>query len=279
MINEPAGCGWWDGSWNPVGGCKPVGPGCFNCYAAKLAATRHTVQRGQLYEGTTAWVNERPVFNGKLTVLPPEHPEWVSPLTWQGAECPLLGPGQPSLIFVVDMGDLFEEKRPKGIIDQVVGTLVYSRHIGLLLTRRARQMAEYFSAPQHEKTQERQKAKLWLGFSAENQRWFDRFWPHIRPLAKSGFITFVSIAPMLGPVILPPDFLELGERVWVIASGEQGCGCGASDMDPDWARALRDQCEEAGVPFFMLQMTRKAEIPDDLLIRQFPRPASIYGTK
>ena len=42
-------------------------------------------------------------------------------------------------------------------------------------------------------------------------------------------------------------------------------------MDPDWARALRDQCAEAGVPFFMLQMTGREWIPVDLFVRQFPR--------
>jgi len=41
-------------------------------------------------------------------------------------------------------------------------------------------------------------------------------------------------------------------------------------MDPDWVRDLRDQCSAAGVPFFMKQMTNKAPIPDDLLIREFP---------
>ena len=41
-------------------------------------------------------------------------------------------------------------------------------------------------------------------------------------------------------------------------------------MDPDWARDLRDQCSAAGVPFFMKQMTNKASILDDLVIREFP---------
>jgi len=33
---------------------------------------------------------------------------------------------------------------------------------------------------------------------------------------------------------------------------------------------VRDQCKEAGVPFFMKQMPRGAPIPPDLQIRQFP---------
>lgn len=38
---------------------------------------------------------------------------------------------------------------------------------------------------------------------------------------------------------------------WVIVGGESGIG--ARPMHPDWARALRDQCATAGVPFFFKQ--------------------------
>jgi protein gp37 len=72
---------------------------------------------------------------------------------------------------------------------------------------------------------------------------------------------------MLGPVILPPDFLSHGERIWCICSEEEGRG--ARFMDFDWARALRDQCAAASVPFFMLQRMAR-DIPPDLFVRQFP---------
>jgi protein gp37 len=38
---------------------------------------------------------------------------------------------------------------------------------------------------------------------------------------------------------------------WVIVGGESGPG--ARPMHPDWARSLRDQCQEAGVPFLFKQ--------------------------
>jgi len=38
---------------------------------------------------------------------------------------------------------------------------------------------------------------------------------------------------------------------WVIAGGESGPN--ARPMHPDWARALRDQCEAAGVPYLFKQ--------------------------
>jgi protein gp37 len=76
---------------------------------------------------------------------------------------------------------------------------------------------------------------------------------------------------MLELVTLPRDFLELGDRAWVIVGGEQDVGNGFREMDPAWARALRDQCAAAGVPFLLHQMADRQEIPADLFVRQFPR--------
>ncbi len=55
---------------------------------------------------------------------------------------------------------------------------------------------------------------------------------------------------------------------WVIVGGETGPG--ARPMNPDWARDIRDQCQEAGVPFFFKQMSGRQTIPDDLQIREIP---------
>jgi protein gp37 len=270
---QSRGGNWWDESWNPVGGCSPVSPGCRNCYAARLAATQHTSRQVPLYLGTTDFRNEKPRFNGRLTALPTGHPEWVRPLKWEGASHPLLGPGQPSLIFVGSMTDVFHEERPVADIDKVVDMINLSDHIGLLLTKRAHQLAEYFAGPRPEKTIRRWQQKFWLGFSAERQQEFDARWTHLRPLAERGYTVFVSLAPMLGPVRLPPDFLRHGRRVWTIASGEQGRG--ARWMDADWARAVRDQCAAADVPFFLLQMAGRQPIPADLFVRQFPAASPI----
>jgi protein gp37 len=207
-------------------------------------------------------------------VLPPEHREWTKPLRWSGAKDPLLGPGQPSLIFVADMGEVFHERRPATQIDQVVGTIAASRHIGQLLTRRPRYMAKYFLAPDVDRRAS-WRGKFWLGFSAERQKEFDKRWPHMRPLAERGWTVFASLAPLLAPVTLPDDFLRHGKRIWVICSGEQGKH--ARYMNPDWARAVRDQCVAARVPFFLLQMSGQKPIPHDLYIRKFPKPMPTDG--
>ena len=39
---------------------------------------------------------------------------------------------------------------------------------------------------------------------------------------------------------------------WVIVGGESGPH--ARPMEPEWARSIRDQCQVAGVPFFLKQL-------------------------
>lgn len=137
------------------------------------------------------------------------------------------------------------------------------------LTKRADQMAAYF-AGLDPRTIQRWQPKLWLGFSGEDQEWFDRRWKDMKSLAEAGWFVFVSVAPMLKPVTLPQDFLGYRPRVWVIVAGEQAPHDRCRDMDPSWARAIRDQCADANVPFFFKQMARLQPIPPDLQIRQFP---------
>jgi len=111
-------------------------------------------------------------------------------------------------------------------------------------------------------------------------------------------VRFLSCEPLLGPVDLSgttcdtvwidagyaatdPDLGALVREEgwpihWVIAGGESGPNF--RPMHPDWSRLLRDQCIAAGVPFFMKQMGglrpgQTADIPTDLMIREFPKGA------
>jgi protein gp37 len=102
---------------------------------------------------------------------------------------------------------------------------------------------------------------VWLGVTAENQTEADRRVPLLRALPAR--IRFICAEPLLERVRLNLDGIA-----WVIVGGESGPG--ARDMHPDWARDVRDQCRAAGVPLFMKQMSRRAPIPPDLLICEFP---------
>jgi protein gp37 len=107
---------------------------------------------------------------------------------------------------------------------------------------------------------------VWLGVTGENQREWNRRVRLLRAIPAA--LRFVSVEPMLEPIKV--DLASIG---WIICGGEtdpmkKGR---ARSMDPDWARRLRDDCAGAGVAFFMKQMTDQKPIPDDLLVRQFPR--------
>ena len=60
---------------------------------------------------------------------------------------------------------------------------------------------------------------------------------------------------------------------WVINGGESGPG--KRPFNLEWARKLRDECKEAGVPYFFKQIDKvqdkKTGIPEDLKIREFPK--------
>jgi protein gp37 len=133
-------------------------------------------------------------------------------------------------------------------------------------------MAAFF-ASLDPRTVNRWQPKLLLGFSAENQECFDERWAHMRPLADAGWFVYVALSPLLEPVTLPPDFLALGKRTWVIVYGEcnrwerERC----TPMKADWARAILVQCRAAGIPFFLRGMHTGGYIPPDLSgLREFP---------
>lgn len=275
-MGYPTPIEWTDATWTCVGGCDLKGSECQRCYAMKLAGTR--LKHHPLYAGTTVMSKAGPVFNGHLTAAPDDADVWTWPLRWRGAKEPKLGPGKPSLIFVDDMSDLFHVARPQAAIDRTIAAIVYSRHIGQLLTKRPEVMRTYFcrlyadarwrrfdhglvGQPNFAPEAEFEAAiipRLWLGFSAGGQRWFDERWPHMRELAAMGFTIFCSYEPALEALTLPADFLALGNRAQLIAGGESGNG--ARPAHPDWFRRVGKQCADAGVAFFFKQFGEYAPI-------------------
>lgn len=114
---------------------------------------------------------------------------------------------------------------------------------------------------------------VWLGTSVSDQQSANERIPHL--LKTPAAVRFLSAEPLLGPVGLSDvctghhfeNYLAgtrwhdgpglstheygLPKLDWVIVGGESGRN--ARPMHPDWARSLRDQCAEAGVPFFFKQ--------------------------
>ena len=156
---------------------------------------------------------------------------WTWPLTWPGVDNPALGPGQPSLIFVVVLGDLFYRARPTEHINRVCATIAASPHLGLLCSKYTPEMAAYFAAL------DPRTVRRWQPSCGSASR------------RKPGMVCFVSIAPMLEPVMLPPDFLSLAK--WVIVNGEQAKLVRRRPMKTAWVRAIHDQRAAAHIPLFI----------------------------
>lgn len=105
------------------------------------------------------------------------------------------------------------------------------------------------------------RPNVWLGTSISDQATADRNIPLLLKCRDMAPVLFVSAEPLLGPVVLPDEFLQRGKQAWLIAGGESGHH--ARPMHPDWARSLRDQCQTAGVPFLFKQWGEWAEVPFD----------------
>lgn len=234
---------WTDETWNPVTGCTKTSPGCRLCYAKALHDMRHKaflngkkmpVQYDEAFEFVQCWPDRLEI-----------------PLAWRA----------PRLCFVNSMSDLFHENVPFDFISDVLYTAAMTPHITYqVLTKRANRMLAYFSgfalkslAPRlPHASAYRGPAEawrwplpnLWPGVSVESGKYLGRIDVLRQVPAAVRMISFEPLLEDLGKVNLQ----GIG---WAIVGGESGRD--ARPMQPDWVRALRDQCAAQGVPFFFKQ--------------------------
>ena len=117
---------------------------------------------------------------------------------------------------------------------------------------------------------------VWLGVSVENQEMANKRIPQLLDIPAA--VHFLSVEPLLGPIDLTAagavedsvdilvghekhygDTEEPAKRGlvdWVIAGGESGYSNVARPMHPYWPTRLKNQCVEAGIPFFFKQWGR-----------------------
>lgn len=210
---------WTEATWNPVTGCSKVSPGCLNCYAERMAKRLQAM--GQ------------PNYRDGFAVRTHDHMLEL-PSSW----------ARPRMVFVNSMGDLFHEEVPVDFIRRVFEVMERTpRHTYQLLTKRAERLAEVAALltwPEN----------VWMGVTVEDNERLARV-ERLREIQSA--VKFLSIEPLLGPL---PD-LNLDGIDWVIVGGESGPR--ARPMRQEWACLVRDECIEAGVPFFFKQWggTRK----------------------
>lgn len=280
---------WTDATWNPITGCSVVSPGCTNCYAMKLAGTRlkHHPSRAGLTIDTKAG----PVWNGTVRLNKQwlDQPlRWKRPrMIFVCAHGDLFHEGVPEdwidrvfAVMAIVARHTFQvlTKRP----DRMRGYLVdpeAQKRIGravrdvqrdngwpLLTVDAAERFCRGFATWP--------LSNVWLGVSAEDQARAEDRIPRL--LATPATVRFLSAEPLLGPIDLTSlctghHFIDaIGGRKYhdapdgvasatdacpaidqVIVGGESGAD--ARPVEADWVRSLRDQCADAGVPFFFKQ--------------------------
>lgn len=273
MINS--GIEWTHHTQNLWWGCTTVHDGCTNCYAAELAKRY----------GFDLWVE-----NGLRRAI---KNSWDELRRFQlYAE----KAGEIHRVFVGSMMDIFE--KPKEMINhkkvkQIEGENEFwntsqlrdkffnevvsncPNLMFLLLTKRPANINKFI--PDSWKTNP--PKNVMFGTSVVNQKTARDLIPQ---LYKVNGQRFLSIEPQLDEIDLTVKVkgsdLRLIDTVdWIINGGESGTK--RRPFNTDWGRTLRDQCKENGVPFFFKQVDKKLDIPDDLMVREYPAYHTLGMTK
>jgi protein gp37 len=267
---------WTDAVWNPVVGCRKVSDGCKFCYAEvmanRLSANPATSAR---YAGTI----QKGKWTGEVNLV--EH-LLDEPRHWT----------KPRRVFVDSMSDLFHESVPFEFILSVYDVMLgCPQHTFQVLTKRPERALEFYHfiiGKGFPFTRTGCTRNIWLGVSVENQKAADERIPIL--LRINAVVRFLSCEPLLGPILLDngesswltcngnepseeacESYAYMGDHFhgidWVICGGESGTH--ARPMHLAWARALRDQCQAANVPFFFKQWGEW--LSDSQIIEHDPR--------
>lgn len=230
---------WTTHTFNPWIGCTKVSPGCDNCYAEAMMDHRY---------GRVQW---GPHGERKRT----SRANWRKPYQWNNAA--VIGEPRPR-VFCASLADVFDNAVPPVWRRDLFDVIRETPNLDwLLLTKRPQNIAKMLPS----RWADDDWPNVWLGTTAENQTEYDRRWAALS--AVPARVRFISYEPAIGPLTY-----IWGRPDWLICGGESGPG--ARPMAPEWAAEARDQCRASGIAFFMKQMTRKAPIPADLMVREFP---------
>ena len=269
---------WTERTYNFLSGCNKVSPGCLNCYAERLFP--------RVYPGR------------RFIDLEVHEKRIIQPMSVK----------KGSMFFVNSMSDTFHSDVSFDIIDKAFAVMALcGRHKFQVLTKRPKRMKAYIDRLSRSIAPLEKAARdigytfnhegisllkwpipnIWLGVSVETQRTANERVPIL--LQTGAAIRFVSYEPALEYVdfhhskfdreveidalkgthgVFCPHGGTNNKLDWVIMGGESGPK--GRMMEYEWAKTVKNQCLAARIPFFMKQMTKKAEIPVDLLVRQYP---------
>lgn len=267
---------WTDHTFNGWLGCEKVSAGCRGCYAEVATPVRVHRKHGLELWGKGA---ARHVTSDD---------NWKKPLAWNRTAQVF---GFRARVFAHSLSDVFEARddldAPRARLFSLIEATPWLDW--LLLTKRPEEMVKRAPASWARAW----PANAWAGCTVENQEMAEERIPHL--LRVPAAVRFLSCEPLLEELNIDPPTCgscgghevvlgddgatpfcpehedEMGFNVWldpcadadhpginwVIVGGESGTT--ARPFDLAWARAIRDQCAEAGVPCFVKQLGARAE--------------------
>jgi protein gp37 len=268
---------WTDNTFNPWMGCTRISQGCEYCYA-EVATPSRTMG--------IKWGYGQKRFRTKT---------WNQPVKWNKTSTKK----KPTRVFCASLADWLDDEVDvrwlKDLLELIYATpklewQLLTKRPHLWRSRLEAVIGEYFEPMldpvaiwiQEWLDGEKAPDNIWFGISIENQRFADkRMFQMLNIPAKQYFL---SVEPMLGPIILAQSLEGWTEaskkafdtkRLWVICGGESGPN--ARPFSNDWAIAIKKECEKWKAPFFMKQLggvtDKRGELedfPEELKVRQFP---------
>jgi len=302
---------WTDETWNPVTGCDQVSPGCDHCYALTMAARLKAMGQAKyqrdgdprtsgpgfgvtchpdIVNNPLSWRKPRRVFVNSMSDLwHPQVPDgFIAWIWWVMSQTPehtyqiLTKRPKRMAAWVRRWNDLDGETNEfRDARGPVEVRAAHPSGRGQLFAGMLEQWGDPPEGAAYPPFDWMEGMRwwptwppfnIWLGTSIENA---DYLWRADALRGVDAAVRFLSLEPLLGPL---PD-LNLDGIHWVIVGGESGRN--ARPMDLDWARGIRDQCQTAGVAFFMKQLGGTGSHrgdpggwPEDLRVREYPEGLS-----
>ncbi len=280
---------WAEAVWNPTIGCTRVSEGCRNCYAERMAARlemMHKPEYGGLLTSAGRWNGEVKLLDERLgQPLRWKKPRRIFvdsmsdlfheavPFEFIDKVFGVMGRSQQHRFMILT-------KRPHRMLEYFQTTGLYRRILGWAfnidgsMALSNAQIGNGISNPVSFPWE-----NVWLGISAEDQKTWDQRYPILLRIPAA--LRFASLEPLLNRIDMGlgecPVCGGCGETAghysmedgmdtcdacggsgrttdtvdWVICGGESGPEARATH--PEWVRSIRDQCQDAGVPFFFKQ--------------------------
>lgn len=224
---------WTEQTWNPITGCTKVSAGCKNCYAEVIA--------------NRFWKDR------KFTDIQFHEDRLSEPLRRK----------KPTMYFVNSMSDLFHESIDYKNIAKIFEVMrLTPEHTYQVLTKRPYSALTFFKWWFRFDETAKITDNIWLGISIENQAMASE---RLKPFSQfPNKVRFISYEPALTEVNWTGyEFIN-----WIIAGGESGAKKRPNNLQ--WFRNTRDWAKKNNIAFFMKQVDKVQEIPEDLFIREYP---------